>query len=239
MNLKYKIRNLVIITGVIWGLSISLVQAGVSGSMTLDITSGCFSYGASGATGCSNTDTSKLEYTTGLFTFNNTLSGISHPAAYAYQASISLRAEAPNNATISFDDTREKSFATLADLTSDPLWLPAYNFVNAVLANPTGSFTTTLPPFGPLTAFWNYTTDPGSSLTSATGSFEAWSTDNLNPVSQFLFGRGLPTSPVDFTLNIALNAISIPEPAMLTLIGLGFLGIGVVRKRKINVSAFA
>ena len=235
MNLKDRIKNLVIITGVIWGVSISSAQADVVGSMTLDITSGCFSYGASGATGCGNTDTSKLEYTTGLFTFNNTLSGISDPAAYAYQASISLHAEAPNNATI----TREESFATLADLTSDPLWLPAHNFVNAVFANSTGSFTTTLPPFGPLTAFWNYTTDPGSSLTNATGSFEAWSTDNLNPVSQFLFNRGLPTSPVNFTLNVALNAISIPEPAMLTLIGLGFLGIGVVRKRKINVGLFA
>ncbi|KXK43753.1 hypothetical protein, partial [Nitrosomonas europaea] len=123
MDFKSGIKHGVAITGIILGLSITPAQAGVAGSMVLNITGGCFSYGANGATDCGISDELKgigvKEYATGSFTFNNTLSGISNPAAYAYQASVSLYAEAPpDNPVISFDDTRSKSFATLADLQS-------------------------------------------------------------------------------------------------------------------------
>lgn len=238
MNLKSGTRNLIIITGAIWGLSTSPVQAGVVGSMTLDITSGCFSYGATGAAGCGNTDTSKLEYAKGSFTFNNTLSGISNPETYTYQATVTLHAEAPDNASITFDDTQSRSFVSLAALQADPLWPLANSFVTAVIANPTGSFSATIPatpPMGPFTTSWDYTTNAGSTLASATGSFEAWSGDNLNGVSQLLFGQqDLPAIPVNFSLNVTLEALSVPEPAMIALIGLGILGIGITRRRKIH-----
>lgn len=231
MELGSIIKSGITMAGIFFGLSVAPAQAGIAGSMTLDITGGCFAYGG---TGCGNTDTSRLEYAAGAFTFNNTLSGISNPTVYAYQAFISLHAETPGNPAASFDDTQSKSFATLADLTSDPLWGTANSFVNAVLASPSGSFTATIPPaIGPFTASWNYLSNPGSTLTSATGTFEAWSSDNLNGLSQFLFGQALPVSPVNFTLSIALNAI--PEPATIALITLGILGIRVTQKRKTSV----
>jgi len=237
MNLKSGTRNLIIITGAIWGLSASPVQAGVVGSMTLDITNSCFSYGATGAAGCGNTDTSKLEYAKGSFTFNNTLSGISNPETYAYQATVTLHAEATDDASITFDDARSRSFASLAALQADPLWPLANSFVTTVMANPTGSFSAAIPatpPMGPFTVSWDYTTDTGSTPVNATGLFEAWSGDNLNGVSQFLFGRDLPAIPVNFSLNVTLAALSVPEPAMIALIGLGILGIGITRRRKIH-----
>jgi len=235
MNLKSKIKHSAAVAGIFLGLSISSAHAGIAGSMVLDIIGGCFSYGATGATGCGNTDTNKLEYATGSFTFNNTLSGISNPTTYAYLASVALHAEAPSNSAISFDDTRSKSFATLGDLQSDPLWNTAYTFVTAVLANPsTSSFTTTLPPFGSLTAFWNYTADPGSTPAYATGTFEAWSTNDLNEPSLAILGRALPAIPVNFSLNVTLNAI--PEPAMIALIGLGILGMGTIQRRKVSAT---
>ncbi len=233
MNLKSKTRNLMVLTGAIWGLSTSPVQAGVAGAMTLDITGGCFSYGATGAAGCGNTDTSKLEYAKGSFTFSNSLSGIGNPATYAYQATVTLHATDPDNASIIFDDARSRSFDSLTALQADPLWLLANSFVTTVMANPTGSFSAsipTTPPMGPFAVSWDYTTDAGSTLASATGSFEAWSGDNLNGVSQFLFGRDLPAIPVDFDLKVTLAAV--PEPAMIALIGLGLLGIGITRRRK-------
>ncbi|KXK50783.1 PEP-CTERM sorting domain-containing protein [Nitrosomonas europaea] len=248
MDFKSGIKHGVAITGIILGLSITPAQAGVAGSMVLDITGGCFSYGANGTTGCGISDGSPdaagaKEYATGSFTFNNTLSGISNPAAYAYQASVSLYAEAPpDNPVISFDDTRSKSFATLADLQSDPLWNTAYAFVTAVLAADTnGSFTATIPtppapPGTTVEASWNYTLSnltpgPGSTPAYATGEFKAWSTDDLNGLSLVLLGqKPLPASPVNFSLNVALSAI--PEPATIALIGLGILGMGAAQRRK-------
>lgn len=227
MNLKSGIKNLFIISGAVWGLSVAPAQAGVVGAITLGITNGCFSYGAGGATGCGNTDTSKLEYATGNFAFSNTLSGISNPGAYAYQAAITLHAEAPNNSLLVLDDSRSKSFDSLADLTSDPLWGTAFSFVNAVMANPTGSFsgmTPTNPPMGPYTVFWDYAADAGS--------FTAWSKNDLNSLSNIFLGQSLPPVPVGFTLNVSLAAVTVPEPAMLALIGLGVLGIGMTRRRK-------
>lgn len=245
MDFKSGIKHGVAITGIILGLSITPAQAGVAGSMVLNITGGCFSYGANGATDCGISDELKgigvKEYATGSFTFNNTLSGISNPAAYAYQASVSLYAEAPpDNPVISFDDTRSKSFATLADLQSDPLWNTAYAFVTAVLANTNGSFTATIPtppapPGTTVEASWNYTLSnltpgPGSTPAYATGEFKAWSTNDLNGLSLALLGQPLPASPVNFSLNVALSAI--PEPATIALIGLGILGMGAAQRRK-------
>lgn len=243
MDFKSGIKHGVAITGIILGLSATSAQAGIAGSMVLDITGGCFSYGASGAMGCnineSLSDVSGArEYATGSFTFNNTLSGIVNPAAYAYQASVSLHAEDPDNPAISFDNTRLKTFATLADLQSDPLWNTAYAFVTTVLMNqPTGSFTATIPtpPGTTVEASWSYTLNnltpgPGSTPAYATGTFEAWSSDDLNGISQLLFGQNLPTIPVNFSLNVALSAI--PEPATIALIGLGILGMGAAQRRK-------
>lgn len=243
MNLKSGIKYGTIMAGIILGLSMSSAHADIAGSMVLDITGGCFSYGASGATGCNISDGSigaagAKEYATGSFTFNNTLSGISNPATYAYQASVSLHAEALGNPAISFDDTRSKTFATLADLTSHPLWGTARDFVLSVFNSPSGSFTATIPAMppapamGPFTVFWNYMLDPESTPTNATGSFEAWSTDDLNGLSLALLGQQLPNNPVDFIMNIRLDAISVPEPAMIALIGLGILGMGAAQKRK-------
>lgn len=238
MNLKSGIKNLFIISGAVWGLSVAPAQADIVGAITLDITNGCFSYGATGATGCGNSDTSKLEYATGDFTFSNTLSGISNPGTYAYQAAISLSATAPIDPSITFGDTRSKSFDSLADLTSDPLWGTAFGFVNAVMANPTSSFSATIPTnptMGPYTVSWDYTADAGSDLTSATGSFAAWSGDNLNGLSSILLGQEFPPVPVDFTLNVSLAAVTattVPEPATLALIGLAVLGMNMTRRHK-------
>jgi len=249
MDFKSGIKHGVAITGIILGLSITPAQAGVAGSMVLDITGGCFSYGAGGATDCGISDELKgigvKEYATGSFTFNNTLSGISNPAAYAYQAFVSLQAEIPDNPATLFDDTRSKTFATLADLQSDPLWNTAYAFVTAVLAADTnGSFTATIPtppapPGTTVEASWNYTLSnltlgPGSTPAYATGEFKAWSGDDLNGISQLLFGQNLPAIPVNFSLKVALSAI--PEPATIALIGLGILGMGAAQRRKISVA---
>ncbi|SFU57940.1 PEP-CTERM protein-sorting domain-containing protein [Nitrosomonas eutropha] len=87
---------------------------------------------------------------------------------------------------------------------------------------------------GPYTTSWSYAVDSGSTETDITGSFEAWSTNNLNPVSQLLFNQDLPTIPVNYTLSVALNAVSVPEPTMIALIGLGILGIGTAQRRKIR-----
>jgi len=242
MNFKSGIKYGVAITGIILGLSATSAQAGVAGSMILDITGGCFSYGSS-TTDCRISNGSPdaagaIEYAAGSFTFNNTLSGISNPAAYAYQASVSLHAEAPGT-TISFDDTRSKTFATLADLTSHPLWETARDFVLSVFNSPSGgSFTATIPAMppapamGPFTVFWNSMLDPEPTPTNATGSFEAWSTNDLSGLSLALLGRPLPNNPVNFIMNVRLDAISIPEPAMIALIGLGILGMGAAQRRK-------
>lgn len=243
MNLKSGIKYGTIMAGIALGLSISSAHAGIAGSMILDMTGGCFSYGASGATGCNisggSTGTAVAkEYATGSFTFNNTLSGISNPAAYAYQASVSLHAEDPDNAAVSFEDTRSKTFSTLADLTSHPLWGTARDFVLSVFSNPSGSFTATIPAMPPMpamgsfTVFWNYMLNPESTPTDAIGSFEAWSTDDLNGLSLALLDRQLPNNPVNFTMNIRLDAISVPEPTMIALIGLGILGMGAAQRRK-------
>lgn len=235
MNLKSGIKNLFIISGAVWGLSVAPAQAGVVGAITLGITNGCFSYGAGGATGCGNTDTSKLEYATGNFAFSNTLSGIPNPETYAYQAAISLSATAQADPSITFGDSRSKSFDSLADLTSDPLWSTAFSFVNAVMANPSGSFSATIPTspaMGPYTVSWDYTADTGATPTNATGLFTAWSEDDLNGLSNIFLGQNLPPVPVGFTLNVSLAAVTVPEPAMLALIGLGVLGIGMTRRRK-------
>ncbi len=229
MDLRITIRNGISAAGICLGLSMAPAQAGTAGSIALDITGGCFAYGG---TGCGNTDTSRLEYANGSFEFHNNLLVISNPATYAYQAAISLHAEAPGpgNTTLSFDYAPSRTFASLANLTPDPLWGMAYSFVNTVLSLPAGSFTATIPPaMGPFTASWNYLPNPGSTPISATGTFEAWSGDNLNGLSQLLFNQPLPASPVSFTLSVALNVI--PEPAMIALTGLGMLGMGVIRKR--------
>lgn len=235
MNLKSGIKNLFIISGAVWGLSVAPAQAGVVGAITLGITNGCFSYGAGGATGCGNADTSKLEYATGNFAFSNTLSGIPNPETYAYQAAISLSATAQADPSITFGDSRSKSFDSLADLMSDPLWSTAFSFVNAVMTNPSGSFSGMTPtnlPMGPYTVSWDYTPDPGATPTNATGLFTAWSKNDLNGLSNILLGQNLPPVPVGFTLNVSLAAVTVPEPAMLALIGLGVLGIGMTRRRK-------
>lgn len=54
------------------------------------------------------------------------------------------------------------------------------------------------------------------------------------PVSQLLFNQDLPTIPVNYTLSVALNAVFVPEPTMIALIGLGILGIGTAQRRKIR-----
>lgn len=248
MNFKFGIKYGVAVTGIILGLSVTSAQAGIAGSMVLDITGGCFSYGASGAaTGCGINDGSPeaagaKEYATGSFTFNNTLSGISNPAAYAYQASVSLTAVDPDNIAPPFNDIRSQTFATLADLTSDPLWNTAYTFVIAVLANTNGSFTAPIPMLGTTAEVsWNYTLSdftpvPGSTPAYGTGEFEAWSPDDLNGLSYALFGQPLPASPVDFQLNVRLDAVSVSEPAMFALIGLGILGMGAIQRRKISAA---
>lgn len=114
------------------------------------------------------------------------------------------------------------------------MWGTAFGFVNAVMTNPSGSFSATIPtnPAMVYTISWDYTADAGSDLTSATGSFAAWSGDDLNGLSSILLGQNLPPVPVGFTLNVSLAAITVPEPAMLALIGLGVLGIGMTRRRK-------
>ncbi|MXS85426.1 PEP-CTERM sorting domain-containing protein [Nitrosomonas sp. HPC101] len=245
MNLKSGIRYGTVVAGIVLGLSTSSAYAGVAGSMVLDITGGCFSYGATGATGCGISDALKAdgvkEYATGSFQFGNTLSGISNPLAYTYLASVSLHAEVPGGPAISFDDTRSKSFASLGDLQSDPLWNTAFEFVTAVMAQQNGSFSAVLPPPAgtPAEVFWSYTlTDltpgPGSTPASATGEFMAWSTDDLNGFSLASLGRSLPANPVNFSLNVALSAV--PEPATIALIGLGILGMGTIQRRKISAA---
>jgi len=74
MNLKSTFGPALSIAGLAAGLLVAApATAGIKGQMILDLTEGCFSYGAAGAPGCSNPDTAFKEYATGKYKFVDTL----------------------------------------------------------------------------------------------------------------------------------------------------------------------
>ncbi|MCC6161690.1 MAG: PEP-CTERM sorting domain-containing protein [Nitrosomonas sp.] len=189
----------------------------------LNISGGCFSYGAAGATGCGNTDTSRKEYAKGSYTLTNTIPGApSTYSTYSYDASAALNAINPTNNT-SFSSNQSKYFATNTALAADPVFGPAFAFVNTIPTQLGTEFTLPLN-----TISWKFNSD---------NTFEAWSGSDLQPLSQFLLGSKLPLSPVTFNLNIRFDAV--PEPTTLALIGLGILGISVAQKRKTTAALTA
>lgn len=71
MNFKSKIERVGIIAGVMMGLLVvNPATASVVGSMSLDITGGCFS---TDGVDCGNTDDTRQAYATGNFSFTDTL----------------------------------------------------------------------------------------------------------------------------------------------------------------------
>lgn len=74
MNLKSIFGPALSIAGLTAGLLVAApATAGIKGQMILDLTEGCFSYGAAGAPGCSNPDAAFKEYATGKYKFVDTL----------------------------------------------------------------------------------------------------------------------------------------------------------------------
>ncbi len=222
MNLKSKIKYSVAAAGIMLGMSMSSAHAGVAGSIVLNISGGCFSYGAapSGATGCDNTDTSRKEYAKGFYTLTNTIPGAPLTySTYSYDAFASLNAVNSND---SFANNQSKSFATNTALAADQVFGPAFAFVNTIPTKPNTEFTL------PNTISWKFNTN---------NTFEAWSSSDQQPLSQFLLGRALPSSQVAFNLNIRFDAV--PEPATLALISLGILGISVAQRRKTTAALTA
>ncbi len=230
MNLKFRIRMTTAITGMILGLAMAPARADLVGSMVLDITGGCFSYGANGATGCGNTNASNKEYAQGSFTFSNSITGMPASAAgYSYETSVTLSATNPITGT-PFSDSQPGSFVSLNNLLTDPMFGSAWALVLGTIS--TGSFSA-----GGVTAaiLSGYTPD-GTIPDSANGTFAAWSTSDQQLLSQFLLGRALPFNAVDFTWKVTFDAYSadstVSEPAMIALIGLGILGMGAAQRRK-------
>lgn len=225
MNLKSKIKYSAAAAGIMLGMSMSSAHAGVAGSIVLNISGGCFSYGATtlGATGCGNTDTSRKEYAKGSYTLTNTIPGAPLTySTYSYDASAALNAINPTNNT-PFTSNQSKYFATNTALAADSVFGPAFAFVNTIPTQLGTEFTLPLN-----TISWKFNSD---------NTFEAWSSSDQQPLSQFLLGRALPSSQVAFNLNIRFDAV--PEPTTLALIGLGILGISVAQKRKTTTALTA
>lgn len=228
MIFKSVIRSSIVAAGISLTLSTAPALAGTVGSMTLDITGGCFSYGANGAGGCDNDpNNGYIEYATGSYAFTDTLNG-DFQQDYKYHATIDFSAGSINY-------NNERIFNTLSELQGEELWLLASSFVTTVIgssATGEGSFTGTIEPplvpfvLGPYTVSWEYPED------SNTGEFKAWSENDLNNLSLLLFEKGLPEE-TNFDLKITFTASStVPEPATLALIGLGILSIGAVNRRR-------
>ncbi len=227
MSLKSKLERVFFITGI---CTVMLVTTPTKAApmISLDITGGCFSFGAAGATGCGNTDLNHKEYATGSFVFTNTLSAAFDPLTDdgAFDAFANLSATNGNPAD-DFNDTRSRSFPTFAALTSDPLWGLASGLVFAIGTNPImGS----LPASFGVDFAWENVLDPASTPTNTFGTFKFFSDDNLNGLSQTLFGRPLPLSEVDFTAEARLSLV--PEPITLAILGSGLLSMYVLRRRK-------
>lgn len=221
----------VLITFITFGFLITPpVHSGVIGTVSLEITGGCFSFGVSGAMGCGNLDPNHKEFATGSFVFTNTLSAAFDPSIQdaSFDALASLQA---TNGTTDFSDSHSKSFPSFATLISDPRWGMASGLVFAFGSSPVSG---SLPSSFGIDLSWINTIDPTSTPTNIFGTFSIFSNDNLNGLSQALFGQNLPFSEVVFTSSASLTAFTtaVPEPALLTLIGIGLLGIYALPHRR-------
>ena len=223
MSLKSKLKHVFVITGISVAAMVT-APAMAAPMISLDITDGCFSFNAAGTNGCGNTDLSHKEYATGKFVFTNTLSAAFNPGDNgAFSAFANLTA---TNGTTDFDNIRSKEFPTFAALTSDSLWGLASGLVFAIGASPvTGS----LPASFGVDFSWENVIDPASTSTNTFGTFKFFSDDNLNGLSQTLFGRPLPLSEVTFDAQANLSLI--PEPIILSLLGLGLFSMVILRRR--------
>lgn len=222
----------VLITFITFGFLITPpVHSGVIGTVSLEITGGCFSFGVGGATGCGNLNTDHKAFATGNFVFTNTLSAAFNPSTQdaSFDALASLQA---TNGTTNFSDSHSKSFPSFDTLISDPRWGMASGLVFAFGSSPDSG---SLPLSFGIDLSWRINKiDPTSTPTNIFGTFSIFSNDNLNDLSQVLFGQDLPLSEVMFTSSASLTAFTtaIPEPALLTLIGIGLLGIYVLPHRR-------
>ncbi len=226
MSLKSKLKQVFVITGISVAALVA-TPATAAPMISLDITGGCFSYGAgaAGATGCGNTDSNHKEYATGSFVFTNTLSAVFDPLTDdgAFSASANLSA---TNGTTNFNDSRSEMFSSLLGLQTHPLWGPASGLVFAIGASPvTGS----LPASFGIDFGWENVLNPASTPTNTFGTFKFFSDDDLNGLSQTLFGRPLPFSEVTFSADARLALV--PEPITLALLGLGLFSMVALRRR--------
>ena len=232
MSLKSKLKHVFVITGISVAALVT-VPAMAMPEISLDITDGCFSFGADGATGCGNTEPAHKEYATGSFVFTNTLSPAFNPGDDgAFDAFANLNATNGTPAD-DFNDTRSQSFPTFNALINDPDWTLASGLVFAISDDPEmGSVAAG--PFGSIS--WDNELDAGSTPpTNVSGSFIFFSDDDLNGLSQALFNRPLPLSEVDFTAEARLSLVPPPvgvsEPITLSLLGLGLFSMVALRRR--------
>ncbi len=243
MNIKYQIKNLLLVTSITIGLSATSAMANVVGFMSLEL-DGCFSSNATTAV-CGAHENNAAVFATGTAVFDESLlsrfggtAGLAtKPFSYEGIGEL-LVGTGPGAPLAPFADIT-RTWADYTTLSSDPNLMIGFAILNQIAAHPNDAnsrfdFDLTPNPGDEFSIFWSITNViTNGSVT--TGDWKAWSNDvlPLNGLSMALFGSSLP-SDINFNLNLALNAI--PEPVTLALIGLGVLGMVTVGRRRNNIS---
>lgn len=205
-------------------------SAGVKGQIILDLSNGCL---ATTSTACgplpqNGLGQNSLAYVTGDFHFTDTLQTIygaglaTQPFSYHSLITVAIGSTPQSLSPIL---TSQTSWANYAAFVAEP----AIQFGDSLLQMMIGQGTA-----GTLAVDANHEityalTGLSATLTESMGSFELWSFDDFNDVSQTIFNANLPAQTY-FSLNLTISAI--PEPASIALVGAGLLALALWRRRR-------
>ncbi|MCB1965435.1 MAG: PEP-CTERM sorting domain-containing protein [Candidatus Accumulibacter sp.] len=229
MNFKSVVGRAFAVAGLAAGLLASApATAGVKGQMILDLTDGCF---ATTGPGCGQLPQGALAYGAGQFHFTDTLLSVYGGTAglatqqFKYFGEIEMNAGSTSSNVAPFY-ADSASWPNYAALSADPVMQFGFGILQAMFAQGNSGV---LPLDPTHTIFYDLTNTSGPD-NDYMGDFAAWSFDDFNDVSLALFGQPLPA---DAFFNIHVQLTAIPEPASMALVGLGLLGLGVLRRRKV------